>query len=515
MRDPWRRSRRVVIAAAALIALLLGGFAAVVVDAQRASRQGLEERFRLRSVLAADFVESFLAQTAREERAVAQARLSGRRVTRAEFDAVVEGFGFEAGVLLDGDGRVLHAYPHRAGVIGALIAPRYRHLRDALNGRTSVSDVVPSVVSGEAIVSVAVPYVTSGRLRVFAGAFSVVRSPITPFVRNAVPLRLGSARIVDSKGRVIAASGDVDPDGAFVATTPISATAGWRVELAAPPALLFAPISGVTKWVPWALFTGFALASIAILVLVLRLFRSQTALRERNREIERLMRVQQGFVATTSHELRTPLTSVLGYLDVVRKGKAGELSEQQHELLAVVHRNAERLLDLVSDLLLTAQLDAGELQVRPEPITLDEVARESVENAHPAAAEKRVELDLAASKAPVLGDRKLIEQVVGNLVSNAVKFTPPDGRVAVQSFRENGHAVVEVSDTGIGIRDEDQQRLFQRFFRASTALEQDIPGTGLGLAISQSIAELHGGRLVCSSVEGVGSTFRLELPTSE
>jgi signal transduction histidine kinase len=149
-------------------------------------------------------------------------------------------------------------------------------------------------------------------------------------------------------------------------------------------------------------------------------------------------------------------------------------------------------------------------------VTLDDVAREIVESAHPAAERKGIDLVLETDGRPVVeGDPRRLGQIVGNLVSNAVKYTPADGRVEVRSFSDNGSGVIEVSDTGIGIPVEEQDRLFQRFFRASTALENDIPGTGLGLAIAQSIAELHGGSLTCRSEDGSGSIFRLELPASK
>jgi signal transduction histidine kinase len=112
----------------------------------------------------------------------------------------------------------------------------------------------------------------------------------------------------------------------------------------------------------------------------------------------------------------------------------------------------------------------------------------------------------------VRGDRERLGQLVSNLISNAVKFTPPGGSVTARVFAENGLGVVEVEDTGIGIPKAEQERLFQRFFRASTATEQAIPGTGLGLAITKAIAEAHDGQITYRSTPGEGTTFRLELP---
>ena len=514
MRERFQPSRRLLLVSAALVALLLVGMAAVVVDSERDSRRALEERFRLRSALAANFVSSYLRDSARRERAIAGSRLARETVPRDEFEAVVEGLGLNAAELLDQEGRVIHVYPRHDDLVGDRIASDYVHLRGALLGRTTVSDVVPSAVGRVPVVAVAVPFVTPSGLRVFSGAFPVDRSPIAAFLRNAIPLRLGSARLYDSNGKLIAGTGRLTEDS-FVATTTLQPS-GWRVELAAPPSLLFAPVSGLATWVPWLLFAGVVLALSAAFALLLQLLRREAELRERNREVTRLLSVQQGFVATTAHELRTPLTSVVGYLDVLLKGTAGPLDEAQRNHVEVARRNALRIRDLVADLLLTAQLDAGKIELRPEALTLDEVARETVEDAALAAADKDIEVNVASDDgARVLADRRLLVQVVGNLVSNAVKFTPPDGRVDVHAFSENGHAVIEVSDTGIGIPESEHERLFQRFFRSSIALEQDIPGTGLGLAIAREIAELHGGRLHFRSVEGRGSTFRLELPASK
>ncbi len=242
----------------------------------------------------------------------------------------------------------------------------------------------------------------------------------------------------------------------------------WKVELAAPKSQLFAPISGLTSWVPWMLFAGFAVTAVGILVLFLRLLQSRSALASKNLQVTRLMATQQRFVATTSHELRTPLTSVTGYVDLLLKGMAGPLTEEQSKLIHVVRRNAGRLLDLVADLMLIAQIDAGRIELDRKPLALDEVARESVENALPQAREKRVELKFASEDSTeVVADRKRLGQVVGNLVSNAVKFAPEEGRVEVRAFRENGSAVIEVEDNGMGISEDEKKRLFERFFRPS------------------------------------------------
>jgi two-component system sensor histidine kinase/response regulator len=228
------------------------------------------------------------------------------------------------------------------------------------------------------------------------------------------------------------------------------------------------------------------------------------------RELDRL---KDDFVATVSHELRTPLTSMMGFLEMIREGEAGELNEEQQRFLAIVYRSSERLQRLVGDLLFVARLDANGLQLQFGDARLDDIVREAVESSGALARSREVSLVAEVEPMPpVSGDKERLSQLVGNLISNALKFTPAGGSVVARAFVEDGHAVVEISDTGIGIPANEQSRLFQRFFRSSTATEQAIPGTGLGLVISRAIAEAHGGTIDVTSLPGEGTTFRVELP---
>jgi two-component system, OmpR family, phosphate regulon sensor histidine kinase PhoR len=174
------------------------------------------------------------------------------------------------------------------------------------------------------------------------------------------------------------------------------------------------------------------------------------------------------------------------------------------------------LLRLVADLLFAAQVHAGQLTFGKTTIEVAEIAAQSVEAARPLAAEKGIELDLEQSPLPPLeADPARLAQLLDNLVSNALKFTPAGGQVQVRAFREDGRAVLEVEDSGLGISPEEQEHLFERFFRARAASERAIQGTGLGLSIAQAIAEGHGGTIAVKSAEGVGTTFRVELPLGE
>ena len=240
---------------------------------------------------------------------------------------------------------------------------------------------------------------------------------------------------------------------------------------------------------------------------------AQQALAEQNERLRELDRLKDEFIALVSHELRTPLTSIHGYLELLLDGGAGELDPEQQRFLTVVERNSKRLMQLVGDLLFMAQVEAGKLALDLEEVDLKEVLAECLEAAKPVADEKQIELHAEVAETPsMLGDRSRIGQVLDNLISNALKFTPSSGRVSVRVSRSGRDAVVEIADTGVGIPAEEQGRLFERFFRSSNATEQAIPGTGLGLTIAKTIVERHEGSIEIESTEGKGTTVRVKLP---
>jgi signal transduction histidine kinase len=240
---------------------------------------------------------------------------------------------------------------------------------------------------------------------------------------------------------------------------------------------------------------------------------AQRLLTEQNERLREADRLKDEFVALISHDLRTPLTSITGYVELALED---DLSDEARGFLGVVARNAERLLGLVNDLLFVARLQAGEMSLERMEVDLADVVRDAVHALEPRAAAKRITLTCTADSVPELhADRGRVLQVLDNLVSNAVKFTPEGGSVHVSVERGAGRVAVEVTDSGIGIAPEDQRRLFERFYRAENAVERQVPGTGLGLYISRAIAEAHEGRLTVRSEVGRGSTFRLELPLAQ
>ena len=528
-----------------LLALIVGG-ALFLSDVQQQSRRDLKDRFALRAGLGARFTESYVNDLVANEQSRAHTQLSGANVSQGEFERVVDALGFQAAVLLDSRGRIERVYPDDPSLVGTEIASRYPHLSAALRGQAAVSPVVPSAARHVPVVGFAIPFDSASGRRVFSGAFEVERTPIAEYLKNALPLKGSRVYIVDSSGATVvgdqrgrggrtfadvdpslAAALTADPHGSYLqgserryfAAAPVEGTP-WRVVASVPEGLLLAPLGGPAQWVPWVLLVALALAGATAVVLFFRvldrgaeLAAANAALAGQNDDLRQLDRMKDEFVALVSHELRTPLTSVIGYIGALRRGLAGDLTPDQDQLAAVAERNGNRLVRLVGDLLFSARADAGKLELSLAPLDLDTVVAEACESARPFADDRGIALTCEAVPGlGVQGDTERLAQLVDNLIGNALKFTPEGGTVSVRVFDAGGGAVIEVADTGIGIPEEEQSRLFERFYRASTATDREIQGTGLGLSVVRTIAELHGGAVDYESAVGAGTTFRVTLP---
>ena len=232
---------------------------------------------------------------------------------------------------------------------------------------------------------------------------------------------------------------------------------------------------------------------------------------DRKRSDATAARMKDQFVSTVSHELRTPLAAMDGWLHILLDGEPGPLNEEQHRFLTTVKRNSDRLMRLVGDLLLIGQMDAGRFTLELGDVDIVELVGEAVALFEGTALEKRIELNADTGRpAVVLGDRLRLGQLLSNLVSNAVKFTPEGGQVGIRVREQDGTCQVEVTDSGIGIPVADRAHLFERFYRASTAT--GTAGSGLGLAISKAIAEAHGGTIRIADSSGSGTRVLLEIP---
>jgi signal transduction histidine kinase/CheY-like chemotaxis protein len=224
-------------------------------------------------------------------------------------------------------------------------------------------------------------------------------------------------------------------------------------------------------------------------------------------------RLKDEFLATLSHELRTPLNAILGYARLLQTGMMK--AEKRAHAIHTVERNATSLTQLVEDILDVSRIISGRIRLNIQPVDLPDVVSNAVETVQPAADAKqiRVQTILDPRAAPISGDPDRLQQIVWNLVSNAVKFTPKHGVVQVRLERVNSHVEIVVSDTGIGIAPDFLPHIFERFRQADSGTTREHAGIGLGLAIVRHLIELHGGTIhAASGGRDKGSTFRVRLP---
>lgn len=221
-----------------------------------------------------------------------------------------------------------------------------------------------------------------------------------------------------------------------------------------------------------------------------------------------MVRAQQQFVAAVSHELRTPLTSVIGYLELARDDQ--DLSRATASYLDVADRNAEQLLLIVQDLLADQVARAGTEKLTLRSVRLSDLAEQAAESFAPRAQELGITLVQEISTTPELSlDSQRIQQGVGNLLSNALKYTPRGGTVRVHTCVHNNHAELNIIDSGIGMSDQEQTNLFTDYYRTETARHSDIPGHGIGLSLTRRLVIAHGGQISVHSRPGSGSTFTI------
>jgi signal transduction histidine kinase len=217
--------------------------------------------------------------------------------------------------------------------------------------------------------------------------------------------------------------------------------------------------------------------------------------------------------ATVSHELRTPLASILGFTELMVDGEVDDATRARY--LEIIHREAQRLTGLIDDFLDLQRIEAGQLSLSIEPFELGELLKAEIGLFSGQSAEHRLELLLPAEPVAVLGDRERTAQVIGNLLSNAIKYSPEGGRVSIAAEENGGKVRVSISDEGLGIPRNQQQRIFSKFFRVDSSDTREIGGTGLGLALCHDIIGAQGGLIGFTSEEAKGSTFWFEIPTAD
>ena len=236
---------------------------------------------------------------------------------------------------------------------------------------------------------------------------------------------------------------------------------------------------------------------------------------EQHRRLQEASRLKSEFLASMSHELRTPLNAIIGFAQLMHDGKVGPVSAEHREYLGDILTSAHHLLQLVNDVLDLAKVESGRMELRPEPIEPDRIVCEVRDILRTIAAQKRldVRVEIDAGLGTIVADSAKVKQVLYNYLSNALKFTPEDGRITIRVAPEGLHHVrLEVEDTGIGIKPEDREKLFVEFQQVDASAAKKYPGTGLGLALTQRLVEAMRGRVGVSSEPGVGSTFYAILP---
>jgi len=233
----------------------------------------------------------------------------------------------------------------------------------------------------------------------------------------------------------------------------------------------------------------------------------------KERELDRM---KSDFISMISHELRTPLFSIQGFIRLILDGQVPD-EETQANFLTVVEGQAQHLASMVDDLLDLSRLEAGLIDLKVETVQIGEIVRHTITKLHSLAQSKQIVLKVHVTDnvPPLTGDRRWLEHVMTNLIGNAIKFTPEEGRVWVLVKRQTSDVVVQVIDSGIGIPKEAQRNLFSKFFQVDGSATREAGGTGLGLYIARRIVEAHGGRIWVDSETGKGSAFSFSLPLSE
>ncbi len=368
------------------------------------------------------------------------------------------------------------------------------------------------------------PATAAGRSAAFIGWIGIALTP-EAVLDTALEEHPGTAvtlRYNKGSSAAVAFSGGKAPRGAQSVTTALHN--GWTVRATAAVAgggvfsagdalatlLGGTALSVLVGLLGVVLATGRARALRLVTEQTVELRDQAAKLRVTVTELEAAQAIKDDFLGLVSHELRTPLTSIRGYAELLREE---DLADDERGYVDVIDRNAERLVSLVEDLLLMAQIQSGGLPLELGEVVLNDVIARSGEAARPFASSKEIDLNIdTESGIATQGDAVRLGQVLDNLVSNAIKYTPRGGGVSVTMTRTGEIATIAVSDTGMGIPPEEHDQMFGRFFRSSNARTSGIAGTGLGLAITRGIVEAHGGTIGFDSVVGTGTTFRVTLP---
>ena len=237
---------------------------------------------------------------------------------------------------------------------------------------------------------------------------------------------------------------------------------------------------------------------------------------EHLREVERANQLKSEFLTNMSHELRSPLHTIVGFAELLSEETVGELNEKQKRFIGHIHKDSLHLLDLINDLLDLNKIEAGRLELKRQTFDIAATVEEVLLSMRARAAAKFIAIQTDAPVPLTLfADHLRVKQIMHNLISNAVKFTPENGKIWVAVTGRDGFAEISVTDTGIGIAADQQQAVFDKFYQVNAATKGGYEGTGLGLAITRRLVEQHGGRIWLKSEKGKGSCFTFTIPLDE
>jgi two-component system phosphate regulon sensor histidine kinase PhoR len=230
-------------------------------------------------------------------------------------------------------------------------------------------------------------------------------------------------------------------------------------------------------------------------------------------EMRKFEKARSEFIANVSHELKTPITSIIGFVETLRDGAINDLKKRD-EFLNIIHSHSQRLDNLVNDILSLSRIESREIEMNPAPISIKETLdnAKALHNDKIRSKKQSLRMQIPDKLPAAFSDPEMIIQVFSNLIDNAIKFTPEEGKITVKAREEDDFIQIDVSDTGIGIADEHLPRIFERFYRVDKARSREMGGTGLGLAIVKHIVHANRGKVSVKSEFGKGSTFSVFLP---
>jgi two-component system, OmpR family, phosphate regulon sensor histidine kinase PhoR len=227
-------------------------------------------------------------------------------------------------------------------------------------------------------------------------------------------------------------------------------------------------------------------------------------------ELDQMEKMRQEFISNVSHEIQSPLTSIRGFAQALENDQLSPA--ERHHYLGIIENESIRLSRITEDLLKLASLESDQLKFDPRPYRLDKQIRNLILACEPQWTDKAIDMDVSLEEAEITADEDLLSQVWINLLHNSIKFTPERGKVCVALHQQDGRIEFRIADTGIGIAEEDQARVFERFFKADKSRERSKGGSGLGLSIAKTIVEMHKGTIEVESQLGAGTTFIVSLP---